>query len=296
MAKGHTDAIQSLHFSPDLSLIVSASLDKSVKVWGVDKTRRHCLGQYWGHTKGAKEAVFTAGAAQVLTAGYDHKANVWNTETGQLVQSIEVPALPQCLAHYPGSESFMVGCENSKIYQYDLRSGEMNLIYERHLSAVNSITFIDQGRRFVSSSSDKTLRYWESGTPVEIKILQEDWMFSCPKAAFCPANGFIAYQSMDNQVLLYGGTQENGYKLNRKKRYVGHLVAGYACGLDWSSDGSFLYSGDSNGTLFVWDQKTSRLIRRIKASQGVINDVLVHPIDPCLVFSGDSKGKINVYE
>ena len=35
-----------------------------------------------------------------------------------------------------------------------------------HQAAVNSITFIDEGRRFVSSSDDKSLRLWEYGIPV----------------------------------------------------------------------------------------------------------------------------------
>lgn len=45
--------------------------------------------------------------------------------------------------------------------QWDTRSGEIVQEYDRHLGAVNSITFIDQNRRFVSTSDDKSLRVWE---------------------------------------------------------------------------------------------------------------------------------------
>lgn len=41
--------------------------------------------------------------------------------------------------------------------------------YNYHLGAVNTVTFIDDARRFVSSSDDKTLRVWEFGIPVQIK-------------------------------------------------------------------------------------------------------------------------------
>ena len=45
--------------------------------------------------------------------------------------------------------------------QFDTRSGNIVQEYDRHLGAVNTITFIDQDRRFVSTSDDKSLRCWE---------------------------------------------------------------------------------------------------------------------------------------
>jgi WD40 repeat protein len=41
--------------------------------------------------------------------------------------------------------------------------------YNYHLGAVNTVTFFDEGRRFVSSSDDKTLRVWEFGIPVQVR-------------------------------------------------------------------------------------------------------------------------------
>jgi pre-mRNA-processing factor 17 len=90
-----------------------------------------------------------------------------------LIRSIGIPSLGFCLGTTPRSDDVMVGCNDAKIYQYDTRTGQLNIVYERHLSAVNSITFFDGGRRFISSSDDKTLRYWEYGTPVEIKVTQK---------------------------------------------------------------------------------------------------------------------------
>lgn len=45
--------------------------------------------------------------------------------------------------------------------QWDIRSGEVVQEYDRHLGAVNTITFVDENRRFVSTSDDKSLRVWE---------------------------------------------------------------------------------------------------------------------------------------
>lgn len=46
-------------------------------------------------------------------------------------------------------------------HQWDTRSGEIVQEYDRHLGAVNTITFVDENRRFVTTSDDKSLRVWE---------------------------------------------------------------------------------------------------------------------------------------
>lgn len=47
------------------------------------------------------------------------------------------------------------------LLQWDIRTGEVVQEYDRHLGAVNTITFVDENRRFVSTSDDKSLRVWE---------------------------------------------------------------------------------------------------------------------------------------
>jgi pre-mRNA-processing factor 17 len=72
--------------------------------------------------------------------------------------------------------------------------------YNYHLGAVNTVTFIDDNRRFVSSSDDKSLRVWEFGIPVQIKYIADPSMHSMPAVTPNPAGTAIICQSLDNQV------------------------------------------------------------------------------------------------
>ncbi len=72
--------------------------------------------------------------------------------------------------------------------------------YNYHLGPVNSVTFIDEGRQFVSTSDDKTIRVWEFGIPVQIKYIADPSMHSMPVVATHPSNNYLLMQSLDNQV------------------------------------------------------------------------------------------------
>ena len=49
----------------------------------------------------------------------------------------------------------------SSVFQFDTTNGEIVQEYDRHLGAVNTVTFVDENRRFVTTSDDKSIRVWE---------------------------------------------------------------------------------------------------------------------------------------
>ncbi len=46
---------------------------------------------------------------------------------------------------------------------------------------------------------------------------------------------WLACQAMDNRITIFG--VHNNFRLNRKKSFRGHMVAGYSCVPDFSPDG-----------------------------------------------------------
>ncbi|CAG8751643.1 950_t:CDS:2, partial [Racocetra fulgida] len=119
-------------------------------------------------------------------------------------------------------------------------------LWDTETGAVNTITFVDENRRFVTTSDDKTLRAWEFDIPVVIKYIAEPHMHSMPAVTLHPNT----CQSLDNQIVVYGA--KDRFRMHRKKRFTGHLVAGYACQVNFSPDGRFIMSGDSEGNIWYW--------------------------------------------
>ena len=65
---------------------------------------------------------------------------------------------------------------------------------------MNSITFIDGNRKFVSTSDDKKIFVWEFGLPVVVKHISEPELNAIFKAVMHPNMKYFVGQSADNKV------------------------------------------------------------------------------------------------
>jgi pre-mRNA-processing factor 17 len=73
-----------------------------------------------------------------------------------------------------------------------MRSNEIVQQYEEHLGTINTITFIENGSRFISTSDDKKIYLWEFGIPVVAKHISEPDMHPIPAAAMHPNQKYFA--------------------------------------------------------------------------------------------------------
>uniref|UniRef100_A0A5F9CUM7 Pre-mRNA-processing factor 17 n=1 Tax=Oryctolagus cuniculus TaxID=9986 RepID=A0A5F9CUM7_RABIT len=229
---GHTKGVSAVRLFP-LSghLLLSCSMDCKIKLWEVYGDRC-CLRTFIGHR------------TQFRSAAYDRHLKLWDTETGQCISRFTNRKVPYCVKFNPDEDKqnlFVPGMSDKKIVQWDIRSGEIVQEYDRHLGAVNTIVFVDENRRFVSTSDDKSLRVWEWDIPVDFKYIAEPSMHSMPAVTLSPNGKWLACQSMDNQILIFGA--QNRFRLNKKKIFKGHMVAGYACQVDFSPDMKRIPSG-----------------------------------------------------
>ncbi|KAI9327000.1 WD40-repeat-containing domain protein [Obelidium mucronatum] len=292
---GHTKGVNQIQFIPKTAhLILSASMDSKVKLWDVYNERK-CLRTFMGHSKGVKAIDFSNDGKRFLSCSYDKWIKLWDTETGQCIRSFSTRRVPNCVTFNPGKQNiFLTGCADKKVYQFDINTGNIVQEYDQHLGAVNTVTFVDDNRRFITTSDDKTLRAWEYGIPVVIKYVAEPDMHSMPAVTLHPSHKWLACQSLDNQILIYSA--KDRFKLQRKKVFKGHLIAGYACKPGFSADGRFIMSGDSEGRVWFWDWKTCKVYKKFKAHENVVMDCQWHPHESSKVATCSWDGTIKYWD
>jgi pre-mRNA-processing factor 17 len=293
--KYHTKSITQVRFMPDSGhLLLSASADSKIALWDVYH-QRELLRTFSGHTKSVNDIDFNPTGTQFISASYDRYMKLWDTETGKCLNKFTTGKTPHVVRINPSiPHEFLAGMSDKKILQYDTRSGEMVQEYDHHLGPVNTITFCDENRRFITTSDDKSLRAWEYGIPVPIKFIAEPYMFSMVRSASHPSGKYVAFQSSDNQVTVYSSTDR--FRQNRKKSYRGHNVAGYAPDIAISPDGQFISSGDSGGYCVFWDWKTCKMWHKIQASDAPVLAVQWHPRETSKVVTGDLNGVLKYWD
>ncbi|CAF3251810.1 unnamed protein product [Rotaria socialis] len=275
--KGHTKAVQKIHYFPvSAHLFLTCSMDCKVKLWEFYNERR-CIRTFSGHSQAVRDVSFNNAGTEFLSASYDKTVKLWDTETGQVKSKFPMRKIPYCISFNPSEHKqhlFICGMSDKKILCFDIRSGHVVQEYDRHLGAINTVTFVDRNRRIVSTSDDKSIRVWEWNIPVDFKYIADPTMHSMPAVAQSRNGKYLAFQSMDNQIRIMEPLAN--FRWKSKKIFKGHMVSGYACGLDFSPDMSYLISGDADGRLIIWDWKTTRIFEQIKAHDDVCIDAKWH--------------------
>jgi pre-mRNA-processing factor 17 len=172
----HDKPITALQLFPRSShLGLSGSADGLVKIWDVYRGRE-LLRTFAGHNKAITDLSFNNEGTKFLSGGFDRRVRLWDTETGQCVNRFNCGKTPHVIKFNPSAENgheFLAGLSDNRILQYDSRAGNETVQeYDHHLGAINTIEFIDENRRFMSTSDDRSLRVWEYGIPVEIKTIR----------------------------------------------------------------------------------------------------------------------------
>jgi WD40 repeat protein len=73
----------SVAFSPDGKRIITASWDKTARLWDADSGKQ--IGEITGHVDALTGAAFSPDGKRIVTASVDRSARLWDAESGRLI-------------------------------------------------------------------------------------------------------------------------------------------------------------------------------------------------------------------
>ncbi|MFS0516486.1 hypothetical protein ACEYW6_17470, partial [Nostoc sp. UIC 10607] len=78
---GHSGPVLAVALTPDGKRVISASSDKTLKLWNLDTGEDERT--FNGHSDSVNAVAFTPDGKQVISASFDNTLKLWNLETGE---------------------------------------------------------------------------------------------------------------------------------------------------------------------------------------------------------------------
>ncbi|SSD61356.1 related to Pre-mRNA-processing factor 17 [Saccharomycodes ludwigii] len=262
--EGHEGGTNTVKYMPNTgNFFISGGNDKIIKLWDC-KNKGKLVKDYRGHSMPIKSLEFDNGGEKFISISFENILKIWDTETGKVDKRIKLPALPTCCKINPqNNNEFIVGLSNSTILHYDKRQDGLIQNYDSHLSSILDLAYFPQGDKFISSSEDKTIKIWNNGINIPIKQISDTTQYAMPCVKVHPKKKYFVTQSMDNIIYTY---QLKPKYQKQKKTFKGHRCAGFNIEFSISPDGQYLISGDSRGSVFIWDWNSTKILKNIRTN------------------------------
>jgi WD40 repeat protein len=120
---GHTSFVNVPCFSPDTTLLVTPSADKTVRLWNVSSGATvHTL---TGHTAIVWAVAFAAQGRQLLSISHDKTLRVWDVASGKQLRVFQLPTAGYTLCLSADGESVFVGSADGALQQWRLSDGQL---------------------------------------------------------------------------------------------------------------------------------------------------------------------------
>ncbi|CAG8699281.1 16197_t:CDS:2 [Funneliformis mosseae] len=239
-------------------VLASASMDGTVRIWDVFRSKQ-CV-RTLRHEGAVKDIRWDHTRNHILSGGYDKIVKLTDIEKGTKIQSFPHSHIVTSLRYHPTqSNIFVSGMIKDGIYSWDIRSNKIIKETKKFWGSVNDLEFFPDGNSLLTCSdyvvrnaSDKNIVVWDydSLTTISNQIYQET--YSCTALRIHPSKNHFIAQSNANYIPIFG--MNKPWKLDKRKRFEGHLVNGHPIKCNFSPEpdlGRFIVSGDSNGGLCV---------------------------------------------
>lgn len=210
---GHTDRVNTAFFSPDGNRIVSASKDKTIRIWDYN-TGKQIGKPLEGHSDEVLFATFSPDGNQIVSTSKDKSIRIWNAITGENIhiikgqeESIRAKLSPDC-NHVVSISA------NNTIYLWDVFYEKCIDICKGHLLRIIDFNFSSDGLYVVSASVDGTIRLWDISQEKPIKKIT-DYPEIFNSAVYSP-DGKKIFSTSDNYIQIIDAT--TGKKLVRHEK------------------------------------------------------------------------------
>jgi WD40 repeat protein/TPR repeat protein len=233
-------------YSPDGTRIVTASVDKTARIWDAHSGAK--LIALSGHGSAVIDAAYSPDGTRVVTASADKTARIWDPGSGKPLVVLSGHAGFVITAAYSPDGEHIVTASNDKTARiWDARTGAEIAVLLGHHGEVNSAAYSPDGAHIVTASNDKTARIWDarSGKPLAVLSGHNGEVNT---AAYSPDGTRVVTASIDETARVWDSRSGNPLAV-----LSGH--DGEVNCAAFSPDGTLIVTASADKTARAWDAR-----------------------------------------
>lgn len=253
---GHTEAIQSIAWSPDGKWIATGGF-RSLKLWDVE-TWREVKALSQSLVGNITSLVFTADSKQLLASdgeagvsGFIHRVE---SETGKLLGTWKAhDDSIYGMKLSPDGKSLATGSADKLARTWNVADGKLIATYEGHTNHVLAVAFDKDAKRLATCSADKEVKVWD------VKSREQDVMLGDKKTPYtalvwsADGSALVAVNdkgagSVYRDLVKHDGAQRSDTGKERKLETAAEMIYSLAV----TKDGKTIFGGSHSGLVYVW--------------------------------------------
>ena len=265
---GHGGHVISAAYSPDGTRIVTASADKTARIWDARTGRE--LTVLSGHGDRVESAAYSPDGSRIVTASDDKTARIWDARTGRELTVLSGHGdSVESAAYSPDGSRIVTASDDKTARIWDARTGRELAVLSGHGDNVESAAYSPDGTRIVTTSYDKTARLWDARTGRELAVLSGhgDSVYS---AAYSPDGTRIVTASYDKTARVWDA--RTGAQLT--------VLSGHGDSLEsaaYSPDGARIVTASDDKTARIWDARTGAQLAVLSGHGDRVNSAAYSP-------------------
>ncbi|KAK2157251.1 hypothetical protein NP493_1890g00023 [Ridgeia piscesae] len=241
----HTDrAVQGRSEHELLELVFTASLDSTIRVWGVEQTApcAHVLRAHDGPVTGIS---LHATGDYLLSCSTDSNWAFSDVRQGRVLTKVPDSSSQAltCAQFHPDGLIFGTGTKDSVIKIWDLKERTNVANFQGHSGAITSISFSENGYYLATSADDSVVKLWDLRKLKNFKTITMDDRYEVRSLCFDHSGTYLAVAGTDVRVYLCKQWQE-------LKVFNDHTAL--ATGVRFGQNGTFVASTSMDRSLKIF--------------------------------------------
>jgi WD40 repeat protein len=259
----HVGPVQAAALSSDGRYVVTASHDKTARVWAVDANEPRVIATLSGHSGPVLSAAFSPDACYVVTASWDRTARVWQ-EAGAELATLREHQSAVVEAQFSADGSCIVtASDDTTARVWSAKDGRKVSLLRGHQGRVTTAEFSPDGRFVITASDDRTARLWEAETGRELHKL-EGHAQTVTGARFSPDGEHVITASEDGTARVWDAlTGQPGPILK------GH--GGWVTDARFSHDGKRIVTASADKSARIWAADAGSTLHILKGHDGLLS-------------------------